>query len=207
MNKTDSYTKELLASVYDPENGLKSAIDCMTEDKCARMTVWLDSRMNLDIGTPVGTLDYSFESLTPLWQWFYGAARFQTISPKIIDGMRNTLKFCGKSVELSPVQTLLFTAETRMITFAIGHYVGKCFTDRSPLIKWGTYADPNKPTNIRPILKGFAVPEESEDFTKPFAPFDAVTSAAETLLRGEYTVNGLQDVCMKWAAYIPQEEI
>ena len=209
MEISNSYSRTLLDSIYDAENGLAAAQNNLTADKCAKMVMWLDTRLNEDLGTPIGTLDHSFESLVPLWQWFYSAARFQTIAPKILEGMRSTLKMCGHSDELSPSSSLLFSQETRLITFAIGHYVGLCFTEASPLITWGTHADRSGAPNVlkvRPALKGFVIPQDSEDFKKPFLPFDMVTKTAERLLSGEYRVNDLYDVCMRWSKYIPQKE-
>jgi len=202
-----SYTRELLDSVYSESDGLKAALDTNTDERVMRITSWLDTRMNLDLDTPVGTLDYTFDSLLPLWRWFYPAARFQTIAPKVLEGMSSTLKLCGRSDsdKLSPSISLLFTQETRMITFAIGHYVGKCFTDRSSAIKWGTHTVKGNTLKIKPVLKGFVIPEDSEDYGRIFAPFDEVTHTAELMLCGKYTVSGLYDLCMRWSGYIPED--
>ena len=208
-NTENSYSRILIDSVHTPENGLAAINSKPSPNQRADMTVWLDTRLSIDSGTPVGTLDNSFDSLIPLWRWFYSAARFQTIAPKMLEGMRSTLKLCGRSDELSPVTSLLFTQETKLITFAIGHYVGQCFTVNSPLITWGTHTDRSGVPNVLkvfPVLKGFVIPPDSEDCGKVFAPFNTVTHTAERLLCGKYKVSDLYDVCMKWAQYIPQKE-
>ena len=88
------------------------------------------SRCAHDLKIPVETLDYSAESLIPVWRWFLKTARTEKTPKEELAWMQEGAKIFGESFVVRRV----LTVATQFIVRDISMYIGECFRKESDAV-------------------------------------------------------------------------
>ena len=146
-------------------------------------------------------LNYSIESLVPLWSWFLRNAEIEVTPKEQIDNFRKKLeesKFPLADVVLQN-QTKRFTLETECIIRDIGMYWGDIFVKNHPDVNWSYFTKPKRHLFVnRPLLTGFPNEVDPEKKGMPFEPIHMTHVRACRLFDGESSKKDLLEIHYIW---------
>lgn len=202
----------------------KAAI-CFTPDETEEYWNWymanLDARCEYlrtlvaeDAGISVDQLNYTMESLLPLWAWFLSRAK--VVRKKLPRPYERVTEISRETGGMPVKKTIKyddsFDIKTQMMIRDIGMYVGKMFVLSFPgKIRWELVKSPRNYIHVNePLLKGFVQTHRLADgekldspFYPDFEPIHMVTVQAAGIFEGKTNVEDLYNVCKLWARWIP----
>ena len=171
-------------------------------DAIPRRMAYFRKRCSDDLRIPIETLDYSAESLIPVWRWFLQTARTEDTPEEELAWMLEGAKIFGESF----ISRKVLTVATQFIVRDISMYVGECFLKESPKLYW-TYRDKPKDsvTVNQPVIAGLISKKDEQIFPMVFAPIHMVGVQAGKVLTNETKETDLYNVYQFWRKYIPKE--
>lgn len=162
-----------------------------------------------DAGVAIDSLDYSFESLLPVWKWFLARARIlvKRNLPPYEYAWRH--KPGNADEKVSNKYSMRFDVKTEMMIRDVGMYVGMVFTRAFPgTIAWECQSLKDMSVNL-PVLTGFeqktnhlGMPLEKA-FRPCFEPIHMVGVQAAGLFHDEGKPEDLYNVCSLWKQWVP----
>lgn len=164
-----------------------------------------------DAGIAIGSLNYSFESLLPLWQWFLSRARIlvkRNLPPYEYATKHGPENEC-KGERVSNKFSMRFDIKTEMMIRDIGMYVGMVFTKVYPeQIIWECQRERDVHANL-PVLAGFEQKMDASGaplkkaFHPKFEPIWMTGVQAAKLFEDNAKPDDLYNMCMQWLKRIP----
>ncbi len=157
---------------------------------------YLRNRVARDLQIPVDGLNFSIESLKPVWKWFLDIADYDK---------RLARKF--HSADAFTLVKSPLSVNSLCAIRDIGMYVGKMFTTRYPCLSWTVKTKPKNYISVNePLLVGFV--DDDPSYPKPFYPDFEPCGVVYTLALGLFDQTAreddLYDVCMKFSGWIPK---
>ena len=156
---------------------------------------YLRNRVARDLQIPIDELDFSIESLKPVWKWFLDVADFN----------RHLARKFRSADAFTPVNSPL-SVNSLCVIRDIGMYVGKTFTTQYPCLSWTVKTKPKNYISVNePLLVGFvdADPSYPKPFYPDFEPLGAVYTLALGLFDQTARANDLYDLCVKFSGWVP----
>lgn len=148
------------------------------------------------------TLDYSPESLIPIWGWFLKNAEIEKTPEIRMNDLRNQIKshnhlFAQSIIAGSQHQ---LTMETEYMLQDIAKYFGQVFAKNYDSVRWGYYTAPKTDAFVNcPLIMGFPNQIFPQKPGAPLAPDHIVHIQATKLLRSKAAKNDLFDIYSVWA--------
>ena len=97
---------------------------------------------------PIGSLDFSIESLIFIWRWFLKIAELKRIPKAVLNDIRKELKANGEPKEfiedMVREHSVELSAFSRYVIRDIGMYVGKMFVTNFRTLRWDYHTDTKK---------------------------------------------------------------
>ena len=167
-----------------------------------------------DAGIALDSLDYSFESLLPVWKWFLARARI--LVRRNLPPYEYAARLCPgnghKGERVSNKFSMHFDVKTEMMIRDIGMYVGAVFTKAYPeRIRWECQRMRDVSANL-PVLAGF---EQRIDhsgaplkrvYRSSFEPIGMTCVQAARLFHDEAGEHDLYNICTQWTQWISDAE-
>lgn len=151
-------------------------------------------------------LDYSFESLIPLWSWFLTHAQVEPVTYPTKRKLRMHLNNHHKQHidYVTSQENSQLSLQTLYIIRDIGMYVGEIFIRCSSKINWSFHTDTEQDSfaNI-PLLTGFEDSDFSPPFHMQFEPTHMIEVVAANLFDNTHKPEDLYRLCIQWRKYIP----
>lgn len=158
-------------------------------------------------------LDFTLESLRPLWAWFLEHAQVvcndNTQLLKQVLGEGSLKPEFAK--DILKTNDCILSTRTEYLVRDIGMYVGKTFVTQYPQKLSWTYK--RKPKNYihvnEPLLIGFVQTNDmkgnalSKPFFPDFEPIHMVGVQAVRVLDNRQTIDDLYRICRLWSRWIP----
>jgi len=210
----DKYTRFLNDVRYDlavPPQGIdygnmskktaKEAFDWYIAAIPGRMQ-YFRTRCAADLGIPVETLDYSPESLIPVWRWFLRTARTEDTPKEELAWMMEQAKIFGESF----ITRKVLSVATEFIVRDISMYIGECFLKECPKLYW-TYRDKPKSsvTVNQPVIAGLVISAGGQTKPTAFAVIHMVGVQASKVLSKDAEETDLFKIYQIWREYLPRE--
>ncbi len=172
---------------------------------------YLRQKVSNGLGISIELLDYSLNSLKPIWKWFLQVAEISKTSKKDLKQLEKSLtgqqqSFIKHMVEQSKEELSVFT---EYVLRDIGMYLAKIFILNYPILEWTIKRTPKTYVHVNvPLIIGFV--DDNKDYPKPFhpdlEPIDLARTPAMNLFSKTQQDDDLYDVCKKWTQWIPKEK-
>lgn len=146
-------------------------------------------------------LDYTPESLLPLWHWFLKVGQVERTPPDQLKEMEAELSHgCNPlACEILKDQEKRLTLVTEYVILDIGMYLGEIYARNHPQLRWGFYTAPRRDIFVnQPCILGFPNEYFPEKPGVPFNPSHMVRIQALRLLKGGYSRYDLLEIYRKW---------
>lgn len=165
-------------------------------------TEYLRKRVADDLQMELSRLDYSPQSLIPVWDWYILTAIIEQTPKKEIRKMRQSPFYA--LVGESAVNTEQMSLNSILIQRDIGMYLARVMLQESPALKWMFEHDaPSKKIknvfNIRPVLTGFV----GENHPYSFEPIHMVGVQGVSVLEGNAKKQDLYDLFIQYSKWLP----
>lgn len=159
------------------------------------------ARCASDLRVSQSVLDYSPDSLVPVWKWFLKTARMVPTPKEELERMREGAKIFGDSY----VNEKVFSVSTVFIMRDIGMYVGETYIRNYSPLYWSYFTAPKSNVSARkPIIAGFWAWVEGYRSTPAYIdPIDMVEGAASRFYRNSQHEVDLYNRFSSWIKYIP----
>lgn len=162
---------------------------------------YFQNRCSNDLGISMDALNFSAESLLPVWRWFLKTAKMEKTPQEELDKMKEGAKIFGESF----INWEQFTVTTKLIMRDIGIYVGQCFILNYSNLSWSYKTKPKTSVTVnQPIIAGFRAAYMGNVGDVFFAPFHMTEVQAANLYDNTQTEADLYNIFMKWVALIPK---
>jgi len=156
-------------------------------------------------------LDFSLDSLKPIWMWFLQVAEVSKTPKDVLKKYKKSMIGQPKSYVDHMINNHLneeLSVFTEYVLRDIGMYIGKLFIDNYPCLKWTIKYTPKSYVYVNvPLIVGFI--DDDESYPKPFHPdMDPIFVArapAMKLFEKTQKDDDLYERCMKWAQWVPSE--
>jgi len=163
-----------------------------------------------DAAVTITSLDYSFESLRPLWKWFLSRARI--LVKRNLPPYEYATKYGTeneyKGEKVSNKFSMRFDIKTEMMIRDIGMYVGMVFTKTYPVqIVWICQREKDVHANL-PVLAGFEQKIDTSGaplkkaFHPKFEPIWMTGVQAAKMFEDNAKPDDLYNMCMLWSQWI-----
>lgn len=176
------------------------------DERCEYLRQTVSSQLPINIES----LDFSFQSLVPLWRWFLSVAEVTTWENPILDEIRNNSSLSDDKrrffLDVHSSNNRHLSTFTEYVIRDIGMYVGKVFTIAYPNhITWSFIHKPKNHIHVnQPGLIGFLLTKE--DFLNHvpaapdylFEPIHMTQVQAQKLTRNASSEMDLYNICMIW---------
>ncbi len=137
----------------------------------------LRARCAAELGVEESALDYSADSLLPLWQWAL------------------------RSAHVESVEEHRFSVETQDMLRDIGTYLGECFLRASDALEWCPCVRPEASTcTNQPLIRGFQMFRPGTLFC---APLHVANILADRFFIHRESTQDLFDAFSAWHRYVP----
>ena len=164
---------------------------------------YLRNKVSASLSISIDQLDYSLNSLIPVWKWFLGVAEIKNsffLANKIQN--RALKKLFYKEGE-SP-----FSVFTQYVLRDIAMYISKVFTHNYSKVTPTFKTSPKNYVYVNePLLIGFI--DDNPEYPKPFHPDlnpqSLVEICALSILDNTQHENDLLNDCLRWVNWIPKE--
>ena len=159
------------------------------------------NRCSRDLKISFEELNYSADSLMPVWRWFLQVARIEKTPQEELEKMEEASKVFGDSF----INWEQFTISTRFIMRDIGMYVGQCYVLKYPQLHWHYYTKPKNDIMVKqPLIAGFRARDKEKESDVFFQPIHMVEVQAAKLFSKAQKETDLYDIFIKWMEYIPR---
>lgn len=170
---------------------------------------YLVKKVSEGINIPIEKLNFTLESLIPIWKWFLSVAEIAKTSDEDLKMIEASLK----GMPAPCVNHMIKSFEKKLSLFSeyvlrdIAMYVSKMFISNYPCLKWRVKYTPKRYIYVnQPIIVGFI--DDNPDYPKPYfpdlEPIDLVRLAALRLINGRtVSENDLYDSCKEWVGWVP----
>ncbi len=162
------------------------------------------NRCASDLGIPVSQLDYSLESMKPVWKWFLQTARTEMPTGEELEQQQKRAALLGPSCIHE-----VFTVATEFIIRDIGMYVSQFWMRNYKGLEWTYYTKPKSDVHVnQAIITGFLYPSSNPSnppSIMQFEPNHMVYVQAAKLLLHEESIADLHKVCAQWVRYAPEK--
>ena len=171
---------------------------------------YLREKVAEGLSLPLDSLDFSLESLKPIWKWFLSVAEITKTPRSEIRLMKKALKGHPKSF----IRSMTADSKKRLGLFTkyvlrdIGMYAGKMFTTNYPSLNWTFKTTPKNYISVNePLLVGFI--DDDPSYPKPFHPdFEPISYAeycALNILDNTQHEDDFYNVCIRFTKWVPNE--
>ena len=171
---------------------------------------YLIQRVSATLCISANELNFSLQSLIPIWHWFLSAVEVCETPKNVLNKMqkkigRRNYEFANdmiraNSIELSPL--------SRYVIRDIGMYVGKMFVNNYNVLRWDYHTNIKQDSfaNI-PQVFGFINCAYTPPFEMQFDPIHYVEMTASNIFDNTETKLDLYNTCKKWLQWIPTSMI
>ncbi len=140
-------------------------------------------------------LDFSYESLIRLWEWFLKKARVEKIPHRKLKALREQYTAFGDDF----VGKHQLSVSTEYLVRDIGIYLSEVFKRTSANIQWGFSTELKSYFFVnRPMLMGFVDKKYAPPFSCECDPIHLTRIQAVKLLDHSDSIYDLYNVAMKW---------
>ncbi len=170
---------------------------------------YLRQKISNDLNISIEVLNYSLDSLIPIWKWFLQVAEISKTSKKDLKQLEKSLTRQQQSLikhieEASEDELSVFT---EYVLRDIGMYLAKMFISNYPILKWTIKRSPKTYVHVNvPLIVGFV--DDNPSYPKPFhpdlEPIDLARTPAMNLFSKTQQDDDLYNVCKKWIQWIPK---
>ena len=170
---------------------------------------YLRLQISKDLDVSIETLNFSLDSLVPIWRWFLQIAEIAKTSPKDLKDLEESLarqpqSFIRQIVEQSKDKLSVFT---EYVLRDIGMYLAKMFITNYPILQWTIKRTPKTYVHVNvPLIVGFV--DNNPSYPKPFhpdlEPIDLARTPAMNLFSETQQDDDLYNVCNRWIQWIPK---
>lgn len=159
------------------------------------------ARCSNDLRISSDSLNFTAESLIPVWKWFLHTARMEKTPKEELEKMQEGAKIFGDSF----INWEQFTVATKFIMRDIGMYVGQCYVLNYKKLYWHYRTKPKNEVNAnQPIIAGFRVKIMNNEGDAVLNPISVVEGQAANFYEKTQDVEDLYKFYTKWAKYIPE---
>lgn len=142
-------------------------------------------------------LDYSPDSLIPLWKWFLKNAEIEITPEARLQELERQLRSANSPFvkEVLADHAKQLSLETEYMLQDIARYFGEVYVKNYPFIQWGFYSAPKNELNVnQPVLMGFPNRIFPEKKGVPLPPLHVVRVCALRLLSNKASKMDLYDL-------------
>ena len=159
------------------------------------------NRCASDLNIPVITLDYSPDSLIPVWRWFLKTARMEKTPKENLEKMIEGAKIFGESF----INWEQFTIATQFIMKDIAMYIGQSYVLNYPQLRWYYYTKPKNEINAKqPVIAGFYFKDQFTEGDATVNPMSIVDGAASGFYDKTQKETDIYSAYMQWVKWIPK---
>lgn len=141
-------------------------------------------------------LDYSLESLVPIWHWFLEHAKIEE-TPKFSLWKELKKNIVPREIAREIQSESEYSLQTKCIMIDITMYFGEVGVRNYDSIYWG-YDTSKRTIYNRPLIMGFVDRDYPPPNTVSFDPARMVRDCAERLIIGDANKNDLLDLYRLW---------
>jgi len=164
---------------------------------------YLRNRCAKDLSISVKELDFSPDSLKPLWVWFLKIAKVEKMPDELLAKRQEHFGHLKVSAIFENDNQL--SVVTQFIIRDIGMYLGKVFTDNYNSITWNYLAKPKRDIHVnKPQLFGFVDTNYTPPFELTFEPIHKTNVQAGKLISNTQKETDLYDIVMRFVDYVPK---
>ena len=170
---------------------------------------YLRKKVSEGLNIPMESLDFSMESLIPIWRWFLENAELQKTPKSVLRDLRKELRANGEPEEFIEDIIRENSAElsifSRYVIIDIGMYVGKMFVTNFQTLRWDYHTDIHRDSFFnRPQIFGFVDFNYDPPFEDRFDPIHFAEMLGGKLVNNTQDENDLYNICMRWLQWIPK---
>ena len=172
---------------------------------------YLRKKVSEGLKISMEALDFSMESLIPIWRWFLEIVELQKTPKAVLRNLRKELKANGEPEEF--IEDIIRENSAELSVFSryvmrdIGMYVGKMFVTNFQTLRWDYHTDIHRDSfaNI-PQIFGFVDFNYDPPFEDRLDPIHCTEMAASNILDNteNENENDLYNLCMIWLQWIPK---
>jgi hypothetical protein len=171
--------------------------------KIPERMAYFRSRCADDLDILPEDLNYSPESLFPVWRWFLKTARMEKTPEEELEKMKEAVRIFGESF----INREQFTVATKFIIRDIGMYVGQTYIMTYPQLYWHYRTKPRNSINLnQPLIAGFRAKYMGNEGDVYFQPIHMVEVQAANFFDKSQKETDLYGIFMKWVEYIPKKQ-
>lgn len=166
-------------------------------------TQYLCTRCAKDLKIDEKQLNFSAESLIPVWRWFLKFARLEETPLEDVVKMEKAAKIYGESF----INRTQFTIATQYMLRDVGMYLGQCFIRNYAALQWTYYTKPKSDVYVnQPIIRGFQMTYQGKRGELSFAPLHMAKVQAAKIFGQTQSDQDLLGVFEYWRNYIPVDD-
>lgn len=170
---------------------------------------YIRQKVSEGLNIPIGSLDFSIESLIFIWRWFLKIAELKRTPKAVLNDIRKELKANGEPKEFIEDMVREHSIElnvfSRYVIRDIGMYVGKMFVTNFQTLRWDYHTDTKKDSFANmPQIFGFVDLNYNPPFEEQFEPIHYTEMQASNLFDNSQNENDLYNMCMRWVQWIPK---
>jgi len=164
------------------------------------------NRCASDLNIPMEILDYSPDSLIPVWRWFLKIARIEKTPKDEVAEMERKVGHLGEHWIIRERLTVV----SQFILRDIGMYLGETFIKTYISIHWDFFMKPkNEVSAKRPVLFGFVYvdpKDKSQSTSMPFDPIGILDYEGHKIVSKTQKETDLLDVFLERTKFVPVKE-
>lgn len=184
---------------------LEKPIQFLSKSEAQKYFAWyisnLDERIRYLEAFSKVRLDYTPESLIPLWNWFLKNAKIEKTPKARVNELEAQLAVHGRAFTKTVIANngCQLSLKTEYIILDIAMYFGQVFVKNHPEVYWEFYTTPKDAFTNHPVLMGF--PNEIFPNKKgvPLPPHHIVRVQATKILRNSASKHDLLSIYEVWA--------
>ena len=171
---------------------------------------YIRQKVSNGLGISVDELNFSMESLIPIWKWFLQIAELSKTPKDVLKKIRRELKankepdeFIEGMIREHRIELSVFS---RYVIRDIGMYVGKMFVTNFPTLRWDYHINTKQDSFANmPQVFGFVDTAYTPPFETQFEPIHFTEMQASNLFDGTQNQKDLYNICQRWAQWVPKE--
>jgi hypothetical protein len=171
---------------------------------------YIRQKVSKSLNIAIESLDYSIESLLPIWRWFLQIAEVNKTPKDVLKQIKNELLQRGEQKEF--IEDILRERATELSVFSryvvrdIGMYVGKMFVTNYSALRWDYHTNTKRDSFANmPQIFGFVNTDYDPPFQFEFEPIHFTEMHAEKVTDDTQDENDLYNICKRWSKWIPEE--
>lgn len=171
---------------------------------------YIRQKTSNELQMPINELDFSMESLVPIWRWFLRIVELSKTPKDVLKKIKKELKANGEPPEFIEDMICEHSIElsvfSRYVLRDIGMYVGKMFVTNFSTLRWDYHTNTKQDSFANmPQIFGFIDNAYTPPFEPQFEPIHFAEMQASNLFDNTQNENDLFNICKRWAQWIPKE--